>query len=126
MRLSKSRFVAGVICLKRLYWQVHEPESAAVRDESSEAILAQGHEVGRLAQRLCPGGIEVEGSHENLDQAIRLPEAEGSLGLSYNSPTSSYEETFPKAGAAAKGTCVRLKLTLNDGTTEALDIKYVD
>ena len=26
MKLSKSRFVAGCQCLKRLYWQVHEPE----------------------------------------------------------------------------------------------------
>ena len=71
MRLSKSRFVAGVICLKRLYWQVHEPELAAEPRESTQAIFDQGNEVGRLAQQLCPGGIEVEGSHEDLDQAIR-------------------------------------------------------
>jgi predicted RecB family nuclease len=71
MRLSKSRFVSGVICLKRLYWQVYEPELAAEPDESTQAIFDQGHEVGRLAQKLCPGGIEVEGSQEDLDQAIR-------------------------------------------------------
>lgn len=28
IKLSKSRFVAGCQCLKRLYWQVHEPELA--------------------------------------------------------------------------------------------------
>ncbi len=71
MRLSKSRFVSGVICLRRLYWQVHEPKLATEPDESTQAIFDQGHEVGRLAQKLCPGGIEVEGSHEDLDQAIR-------------------------------------------------------
>ena len=35
MKLSKSRFVAGVQCLKRLYWQVHEPELAAEPDASA-------------------------------------------------------------------------------------------
>jgi len=29
MKISKSKFVAGCQCLKRLYWQVHEPELAA-------------------------------------------------------------------------------------------------
>jgi hypothetical protein len=28
IKLSKSRYVAGVQCLKRLYWRVHEPELA--------------------------------------------------------------------------------------------------
>jgi hypothetical protein len=30
MKLSKSRFVAGCQCLRRLYWQVHEPELAMI------------------------------------------------------------------------------------------------
>ncbi len=29
MRISKSKFCAGVQCLKRLYLQVHQPELAA-------------------------------------------------------------------------------------------------
>jgi hypothetical protein len=32
MRISKSKFVAGVQCLKRLYLQVHEPGLAAKPD----------------------------------------------------------------------------------------------
>src|ERR1039458_9270553 len=70
MRISKSKFVAGCQCLKRLYWQVHEPELAAEPDAATEAIMAQGHEVGLLARQLFPGGIEV-GSDGGLDQAIR-------------------------------------------------------
>ena len=68
VKLSKSRFVAGCQCLKRLYWQVHEPELAAEPDAAAEAIIEQGREVGRLARQLFPGGVEVHG--ENLDQAI--------------------------------------------------------
>jgi len=68
--LSKSKFLAGCQCLKRLYWQVHEPEMAAQPDASDEAIMEQGREVGLLARRLFPGGIEVNGSR--LEEAIRI------------------------------------------------------
>jgi hypothetical protein len=70
MRLSKSKFVAGCQCVKRLYWQVHEPELAAQPDAATEAIMQQGHEVGMLARQLFPGGIEVP-SDRGLDEAIR-------------------------------------------------------
>jgi predicted RecB family nuclease len=70
MRISKSKFVAGCQCLKRLYWQVHSPELAAEPDAASEAIIQQGHEVGMLARQLFPGGVEVR-SDRGLDAAIR-------------------------------------------------------
>jgi predicted RecB family nuclease len=70
MRISKSKFVAGCQCVKRLYWQVHEPELAAEPDAADQAIMQQGHEVGTLARQLFPGGVEVA-SDGGLDQAIR-------------------------------------------------------
>jgi len=69
IRISKSKFVAGCQCLKRLYWQVHEPELATQPDGATEAIMQQGHDVGMLARRLFPGGVEV--CERSLDQAIR-------------------------------------------------------
>jgi predicted RecB family nuclease len=69
MRISKSKFCAGVQCLKRLYWQVHQPELAAQPDAAAQAIIEQGHAVGMLARRLFPGGVEV--CERSLDQAIR-------------------------------------------------------
>ncbi len=70
MRISKSKFVAGVQCLKRLYLQVHQPELAAEPDGATEAIMQQGHDVGMLARKLFPGGVEVDCSR-GLDHAIR-------------------------------------------------------
>jgi len=70
MKLSKSRFVAGCQCLKRLYWQVHSPELAEQPDAAAEAIIEQGHEVAMLARRLFPGGVEVDCSR-GLGDAIR-------------------------------------------------------
>jgi hypothetical protein len=70
MRISKSKFVAGVQCLKRLYLQVHEPELAAGPDASDQAIMEQGREVGLLARQMFPGGVEVDSS-DGVEQAIR-------------------------------------------------------
>ena len=70
MRISKSKFMAGVQCLKRLYLQVHEPKLATQPNGANEAIIEQGHAVGLLARELFPGGIEVDSS-DGLGQAIR-------------------------------------------------------
>jgi hypothetical protein len=71
IRISKSRFVAGCQCLKRLYWLVHEPELATEPDGAADAIIEQGREVGLLARTLFPGGVEVCSEH-GLDEAIRV------------------------------------------------------
>ena len=68
-RISKSKFVAGCQCLKRLYLQVHKPQLAAEPDDAAEAIIEQGREVGMLARQLFPGGVEIH--NEGLDKAIR-------------------------------------------------------
>jgi hypothetical protein len=57
MGLSKSRFIAGLQCLKRLYLEVHQPELASEPDEQSMALFEQGCEVGRWAQKVFPGGV---------------------------------------------------------------------
>jgi hypothetical protein len=72
MRISKSKFVAGVQCLKRLYFQVHKPELAAGSTEASEAVLEQGQQVGLQAQKSFPGGVLVVADHEHLSDAIRV------------------------------------------------------
>jgi predicted RecB family nuclease len=70
IRISKSKFCAGVQCLKRLYLQVHEPDLAAQPDAADQAIIEQGREVGLLARQLFLGGVEV-GNEGGLGHAIR-------------------------------------------------------
>lgn len=69
MLITKSKFVAGVQCLKRLYLTVHAPELAAQPDESDQSIIDQGREVGLLARQMFPGGVAVETG--DREQAIR-------------------------------------------------------
>jgi predicted RecB family nuclease len=69
VRLSKSKFVAGVQCLKRLYYQIHQPELAEAAEESQESRLAQGHAVGLLAQARFQRGVFI-GNEAGLAEAI--------------------------------------------------------
>ena len=69
-RLSKSRFLAGLQCLKRLYLQVHQPELAGEIDEGQQAIFDQGHEVGDQARTAFPGGVLVESGADDLEKAL--------------------------------------------------------
>jgi predicted RecB family nuclease len=74
MYLSKSRFVAGHQCLKRLYLQVHEPDLAGEADEKTQAVMEQGQEVGRWGQKMFPGGLLIEPGHAELGEALEQTE----------------------------------------------------
>src|SRR5438552_17915929 len=97
MKISKSKFVAGVQCLKRLYLLVHEPELAAQPDAAAEAIIEQGRDVGLLARQLFPGGVEVDGSG-GLEQTIR-----NTRELAANSEVPAiFQAAFEHGGAFAR------------------------
>lgn len=69
--LSKSRFVAGLQCPLRLWYMYYRPELATEVSSVQQAIFDTGHEVGRLATRLYPGGILIEEGHLHHDTAMR-------------------------------------------------------
>ena len=69
IKLSKSKFMTGRQCLKRLHMSIHAPELAAQPVESDQAIIEQGREVGLLARQMFPGGVAVES--KSREEAIR-------------------------------------------------------
>src|ERR1700694_1462941 len=89
IRISKSKFVAGIQCLKRLYFEVHQPELAEEVDEGQEARLEQGNEVGLLAQSRFPGGVFV-GLEDGIDHAL----AKTAALLNDSSVPAIFEATF--------------------------------
>ncbi|HUI41573.1 MAG TPA: DUF2779 domain-containing protein [Terriglobia bacterium] len=70
--LSTSNVMAGWQCLKRLCLEVHDPDLAGELDESSRAVIEQGQEVGRLAQKMFPSGVLIEAGHEELNKALAV------------------------------------------------------
>jgi len=69
-RLSKSKFLAGLQCAKRVYLEVHHPQWASPADPSLQAVLDMGTEIGVLARSVCPGGILIEESYRQREAAI--------------------------------------------------------
>jgi len=69
-RLSKSKFLSGLQCHKRLYLEIHHPELATEPDEQTQAILDMGTEIGTLARQRFPGGVLVEADHRHAAEAL--------------------------------------------------------
>jgi uncharacterized protein DUF2779 len=69
-RLSKSKFLAGLQCHKRVYLEVHHPQLASAPDASTQAMLDMGTEIGERARSLFPGGVLIGESHRQREAAL--------------------------------------------------------
>jgi Domain of unknown function(DUF2779) len=69
-RLSKSKFLSGLQCHKRLYLEVHHPSLATKPDAATQAIFDMGTEVGELARNRFPGGTLVEAGYRQSEAAL--------------------------------------------------------
>ena len=67
--LSKSRFISGLQCPLRLWYQCYESNLAVEISPGQQAIFDTGHEVGRLATKLFPEGILIKENHMHHRQA---------------------------------------------------------
>jgi hypothetical protein len=70
MQLSKSQYVRGLQCHKALWLYKHKREVMTPTSPRQEFIFANGHRIGKLAQTLFPGGIEIEHDPNNFDGMI--------------------------------------------------------
>lgn len=69
--LSKSSFIRGIQCEKHLYLYKYHYDEMDELSEMQKAIFKRGTDVGKLAQQLFPGGIDLSPeSHTNYDEAI--------------------------------------------------------
>ena len=69
--LSKSRFLAGLHCPLNLWYQCYNRELASEVSPAQQAIFDMGHEVGRLATQLYPGGVLIEEDHMHHKEAVQ-------------------------------------------------------
>src|SRR5688572_4074715 len=69
-RLSKSKFLSGLQCHKRLFLEVHYPSLATKPDAAIQAMLDMGTEVGELARSRFPGGVLVTAGYRQTDAAL--------------------------------------------------------
>ena len=70
--LSKSTYLLGVQCPKLLWFRYNAKDQIPAPDQEQQAVFDQGKEVGNLAKRLFPGGLEIECDHSDYDQVLAL------------------------------------------------------
>jgi len=95
--LSKSSYLKGLQCHKYLYLHKHHPE---LKDEISDhqmSIFQGGTDVGILAQKLFPGGVEIP--FEGLSFSEQLEKTKSELD---NGRKNIYEAAFSHDGVFVK------------------------
>ncbi len=69
MMLSKSKYTAGLQCVKRLWLEVHKP-GLKHYDDWQLARFEQGTDIGVQAQELFPGGVLISEDHRHIPEAM--------------------------------------------------------
>jgi len=92
--LSKSRFISGLQCHKRLYLECYERDLADEITEQQQAIFDSGTDVGVLARSLYPGGELILEDHFDHEGAVAT--TQGHLAKPVVPPL--YEAAFLRHG----------------------------
>lgn len=58
--ISKSRFLSGVQCEKKLYYDLYRKDLKPPISEQQEELFSSGHFIGHLAQQLYPNGKDAK------------------------------------------------------------------
>lgn len=74
--LSKSSFLKGLQCEKQLYLYKYHYDWRDEIDEAQQAIFERGHDVGKLAQKLFPNGVNasLDDPFKSLQQVLLTQE----------------------------------------------------
>lgn len=113
--ISKSKFMSGRQCPKRLWQEVHHPERADEYGAGTEFTFFQGHEVGALAQQWRGKGVLIELDRRNIAKAIS--ETQEALA---GGAKRIYEAAFEHNGFLALADIVERK---RDGSWRLIEVK---
>lgn len=102
--LSKSLYIKGLQCHKALWLHKNRPELKSKTSTAQKAAFDSGTDVGVLAQKLFPGGIEVPyDGLTHAEQLYRTQELIADGTLTIYEATFSYDNVFVKVDILHKG-----------------------
>ena len=88
--LSKSRFVSGVQCSKKLFLELNRKDLKPAITASQQAIFDQGHVIGKMAQERYPNGMDLT-SQTHYDYADAI---DNTIIEMQNRTSTLYEAAF--------------------------------
>jgi hypothetical protein len=106
-RLSKSKFLSGLQCHKRLYLEVHHPFLATKPDAATQAMFEMGTEVGELARSRFPGGVLVTAGYRQTEAAL----AQTAALIQDRTVPSIFEAAFLHGGVLIRADVLERVLT---------------
>ena len=116
LTLSKSRFMAGLQCLKRLYLETYARHLADPRDPGSQAVLDSGTRVGELARQRFPGGMLIGEEPHRHAQAVEST----AKAMQDASIPAMYEAAFMFEGIRSQ---VDVLVRNDDATYDLVEVK---
>lgn len=96
--LSKTSFLAGLQCHKSLWYYKHRKDLRPKVTPELQAIFDRGHEFGRLAQGIFPGGVDCSPA-EYWNWAPSIEKTK--MIIESGSNTTLYEAAFQEEGVLA-------------------------
>jgi hypothetical protein len=97
--LSKSKFVSGCQCQKKLFFEVFRQDIKPTVSEQQQALFDTGHLVGSLAQQVYPGGRDAtQGLNGNNKWGIAIRRTNDWIQAGL---TTIYEAAFSSPGGFA-------------------------
>jgi hypothetical protein len=114
--LTKSKYLAGLQCEKRVWLQCRRPRLATPPDAATRALFAMGTEVGVHAHRLFPGGVLVREGPAHHAKAVRRTQEL----LADTSVPAIFEAAFEHAGVRIR---VDVLERLGDGRVGLREVK---
>ena len=96
--LSKTRYMAGTQCDKRLFLDCHRRDLIPEVSVGQQRLFDQGHEVGALATRRYPGGVRIEFDRSQYAEAAEAT----ALAMADASVPAIFESAFEYAGVRVR------------------------
>ncbi len=125
--LSKSRFVSGLQCRKRLYLETHHRELASEPSVGLRRIFDSGHAVGELAQKEFPEGRLIDAPFYDTATALRDTESALDAGVRVlYEPAFLYRGVLVRVDILRKGDDGRWHMIEVKSTTGVSDTHIAD
>ncbi|MDN3606778.1 DUF2779 domain-containing protein [Kaistella yonginensis] len=113
--LSKSRFVSGIQCDKKIWFDFYRKDLKLPTDEQTQAVFDLGHRIGILAQNMFPNGKDATPE----DYSNLKPSIENTQKWIYEKVETIYEATF----SAKNAFCMLDILHRKDEEVWAIEVK---